>query len=368
MTGQLIVDAHEDLAYNALVLGRDYSLSALETRRRESGSPFLAERDNTMLGWQEYQDGRICLVLSTLFAVPAPHASAITRVASYRDQGEAEAICLLELEIYRRIASDHPDKFRIVRTSANLAELLSTWQAPEKEAARAVGLVILMEGAECIRSPDDLEEWWELGVRAIGPAWRGNRFCGGTMEKGPLTREGRELLKDMEGLGFTLDLSHMDEEAALQSLDSYAGPIIASHSNAAALLPGDLGNRHLSDRVIRGLIDRNAVIGVVPYNEFLVAGWEKRDGRAKVSLDLLAAHIDHICQVAGDARHVGLGSDFDGGFGLESVPHELDSVADLQKLAPLLSSRGHSQSDIAAILGGNFLRFLGESLPAQLVG
>jgi membrane dipeptidase len=78
---------------------------------------------------------------------------------------------------------------------------------------------------------------------------------------------------------------------------------------------------------------------------------------------MLVDHIDYICQMAGDARHAGLGSDFDGGFGLQSVPPELESLADLQKLAPRLAARGYSEENIAAILGGNWLRFLRQSLP-----
>ena len=128
--------------------------------------------------------------------------------------------------------------------------------------------------------------------------------------------------------------------------------------------PNVPGNRHLSDRVIQGLIERGGVIGVVPFNEFLQSGWKKQDGRQDISLNHLVAHIDYICQMAGDARHVGLGTDFDGGFGLESVPAELDSIADLQKLSPLLAARGYSETDVTAILGENFINHLKNSLPA----
>jgi membrane dipeptidase len=125
-------------------------------------------------------------------------------------------------------------------------------------------------------------------------------------------------------------------------------------------------NRHLSDRIIGGLIERDAVIGLVPFNAFLKAGWLRKTGsrREEVSLDALIAHIDHICQIAGDSLHAGIGSDFDGGFGLQSVPTELDSIADLQLIATRLQARGYNGSDVENILGGNWLRFLRRNLPS----
>ena len=196
-----------------------------------------------------------------------------------------------------------------------------------------VGLVVSMEGADCVRHPGELEDWWQLGVRLIGPAWCGNQFCGGTNEPGPLTPAGVALLEVIGQLGFGLDLSHMDEQAVLQALDIYPGALLASHSNALALVKDYSSNRHLSDRVIDGILERDGIIGIVPFNQFLKPGWKIGDRRDEVSLDWVVAQIDYICQKAGDARHVGLGTDFDGGYGLQSVPAGIDSIADLSKLA-----------------------------------
>jgi membrane dipeptidase len=165
----------------------------------------------------------------------------------------------------------------------------------------------------------------------------------------------------MAGLEMGLDISHMDEEAVLQALDFYSGSIFASHANAAALLKGVESNRFLSTHVIHGLLNRDAVIGIVPYNRFLIPGWKKKDARP--TLDAVVAQIDFICQLAGDARHVGIGSDFDGGFGVESTPEGLSTIADLHKLAPLLSQKGYSDDDIAAVMGQNWIAFLQRSLP-----
>jgi membrane dipeptidase len=158
----------------------------------------------------------------------------------------------------------------------------------------------------------------------------------------------------------------MDEPATLEALDRYAGHVVVTHGNCLALLPGHEFNRHLSDRAIRGILERDGIIGVVPYNKFLKDGWLKgKSSREEVSLERLVDHIDHICQLAGDARHVGIGTDFDGGFGLQSTPREIDTIADLQKLVPSLLARGYSEEDTAAVLGGNWINQLHRSLPAS---
>ena len=360
----LIVDAHEDLAHNILSFGRDYRRSVTETRRLEHGSAVIAQNGNTLLGWPEFQQGKIALVFSTLFASPKRFQTGAWEKIIYNNPDEAHKLYRTQLDIYRRLVDEHPDKFNLIRTTQDLKLHLSKWQDSDKECQRPVGLVILMEGAEGIRSPEELEEWWELGLRVIGPAWVGTRFCGGWREPGPLTGEGRELLAAMADSNFTLDLSHMDEEAALEALNIYEGPLIASHSNVAALLPNSGSNRHLSDQTIRAIIERDGVIGVVLFNGYLQVGWKKTDGREPIRLEHVVAHIDHICQIAGDAHHVGIGSDFDGGFGLDSVPLGIDTVADLQKLSPLLAERGYTESDIAAILGENFINHLKKNLPS----
>lgn len=151
----------------------------------------------------------------------------------------------------------------------------------------------------------------------------------------------------------------------MQALDFYPGRIASTHANVRSLLKDDDSNRHLSDRAIQSLLERDAVLGVSPLNQFLLPGWKRGDGRELVPLERLVAHVDHICQMAGNAYHVGLGSDFDGGFGLQSVPYEINTIADLQKIGGLLGERGYSDRDVAAILGGNWLKLLHQSLPQK---
>jgi membrane dipeptidase len=128
-------------------------------------------------------------------------------------------------------------------------------------------------------------------------------------------------------------------------------------------VPGPRADRHLSDAMIKALLERDGVIGIVLYNRFLDSAWAPAQGKAAVGLDVVLRHVDHICQLAGDARHVAIGSDFDGGFGSEAIPRELDTVADLPRIGAALRGAGFAEADVAAVLGGNWLRKLGELLP-----
>lgn len=369
----LIVDAHQDMAWNMLAFGRDYTRPVAETRRIEAGGPTPELNGEALLGWPEYQHGRVALVFTTLFATPARHCTGTWEKLCYADSAQAKRIYRSQMDVYDRLVDDHRDKFQPVRTLTELERVLAAWErvprqaaGPENSATKdapAVGLVFSMEGGDCIQDPGDLETWWQRGVRLIGPAWSGNRFCGGTREPGPLTAQGYALLERMADLGFGLDLTHMDEQAVLQALDFYPGTLLASHSNAQALLKDSAGNRHLSDRAIDGILERDGVIGIVPFNQFLKPGWRIGDRRQDVQIEYVIAQIDYICQRAGDARHVGLGTDFDGGFGLQSVPVGIDSIADLLKLDACLAERGYSPEEIAAVLGENWIRLLKRILP-----
>src|SRR5687768_14859584 len=362
----LIIDSHQDLAWNMLTYGRDYTRSVEETRRLEAGTPIPELNGDSTIGWPEYQRGQVAVVFATLYATPARKKTA-GDVIVYADYETAHRLYREQIMLYRRLTDSHPDKFRLIASTKELNSVIEHWSQPAPNGeGHPVGLIYLMEGADGIRSPHELGEWWELGLRMIGLAWAGTRYSGGTGEPGPLTAEGRQLLDAMADHNFILDLSHMDEAAAFESLDRYEGPIMASHANCAALMQGADTNRHLPDRVIRGLIEREGVTGLIPFNTFLKVGWLRKSGsrREEVPLDTFIAHIDHVCQLAGNALHAGIGSDFDGGFGLQSIPPELDTIADLQMIASKLMERGYSEADAANVLGGNWLRILRKHLPA----
>lgn len=362
----LIIDSHQDLAWNIITFGRDYTRSVEETRRVELGTPTPQVNGDATIGWPEYQRANVAIVFSTLYATPAKKKEAWD-VLVYNDSNTAHRLYRDQMDVYRKLTDTHPDKFRLIASRPELDSVIEHWSTPSQNGTgHPVGLIQLMEGADGIRSPHELAEWWDLGLRMIGLAWAGTRYSGGTGEPGPLTEEGRELISAMADFNFILDLSHMDEASAYESLDQYEGPVMATHANCAALMRDADTNRHLPDDVIRGLIEREAVIGLIPFNTFLKAGWRRANGSQKdeVLLDALIGHIDHVCQLAGNSLHAGIGSDFDGGFGLQSIPLELDSIADLPLIGSKLLQRGYTEEDAANVLGGNWLRFLRRNLPS----
>jgi membrane dipeptidase len=360
-----LIDAHCDLAWNMLTFGRDYTLSAAETRAREKGSIAATTNGDTLIGVPDYRRGQVAIVFSTLFATPRRAGEGAWDKQCYTDVDGAHRLYSQQLDLYHQLADEHADEFCLIVDRAGLRTHMSRWAAAA-EASRQVGLVILMEGADGIRNPEELAEWHARGLRLIGLSWAGTRYAGGTREPGPLSEEGRELLKAMADFNFVLDLSHMDERAAREAIDLYGGPIVATHVNCLSLLPDFPTNRHFPDDLMRAIIRRGGVVGNVPVNSFLKSGWALKHGSRKeeVPLDAFAAHLDHICEIAGDSLHAGIGSDFDGGFGVQSVPNGVDTIADLQKLVPLLEARGYSESDAVNIFGLNWLRLLEGALPS----
>jgi len=363
----LIIDAHQDLAYNILTLKRDYRRSTAETRAIEDPQPKIFERvGKSLLGWPEYQQGQVGLVIATIFIMAEKHSSGQWDQVFYKDFQQARSQHKQQMDIYRRLCQENSDMFTLVCSKKDLHDVISPWQetpADYPQTTHPVGLLISMEGAEGIEHPDELYEWWQAGLRIIGPVWAGGRFCGGTMEAGAFTKEGLAFLDRMAEVGFPMDIAHMNERSARQALDHFPGTVIASHGNTRALIKEDPHERQFSDDVLKQLIQRDGIVGMLPYNNFLDSDWKKGNNRQQVTLQHVVANIDHICQMAGNTRHVGIGTDFDGGFGWPDIPLELDSIADLPKLAPLLADKGYTESDINAIFHGNWQRFLESVLP-----
>lgn len=348
----IVVDAHQDIAYNAVCYRRDYLTSALVKRRLEGGRPWGATT-----GLPDALIGRVAVVFSTLFVAPASAATPWEQV-SYHTPAEAYRRAMDQIDYYHRLADTSP-RLRLIRETADLDAVLETWGPDKNLPDRQQGLVILMENADPILEPKQFEEWYERGVRIVGPAWQASRYCGGTGAPGPLTTLGFQLLEVMAGLNAILDLSHMAEWSFLQALEAYEGAVIASHSNPRRFCNTD---RHLSDEMIRLLAERDGVMGVVPYNRFLSNDWRSGDPRSDVPFNRVIEVIDYICQLTGSAAHVGIGSDFDGGFGREAIPDGMETVTDLWNIGQALLERGYSEEDTAAVLGGNMLRKLRESL------
>lgn len=349
-----VVDGHEDIAWNAVVLGRDVRRSVLDTRRREEGSDIPLRHGRCMVGLPEWLAGGVMLVCGSVFVEPpqrpTPDAFDEAEYAAMR------RLALAQIDYYHTLAKES-DRIGLVLDGAGLESVLDSWDTDGAQ----VGIVLAMEGADPLHSPADLEMWFERGIRLLSLSWAaGSRFAGGNGVGGPLTDVGRELLEVMADLGLILDVSHLAEEAYFEAIDRYEGHVVATHSNPRARVPG---RRQLSDEMIRALAEREGVIGIVPYNRFLVQGWSPGDRKGHATVADVAAAVDHVCQVMGHSEGVGLGSDFDGGFGSESAPLEMDTIADLGVVAGALGDMGYGAGDIQAVMNGNWLRMLRAGLP-----
>lgn len=355
----VLVDSHEDLAWNMLSFHRDYTLSSQQIRAAESKSNVPVLNGDSLLGYADYQAANVRLIFSTLFAAPVRAQEGEWDTQVYRTGEEAYQRYRHQLEVYFRLTDAHPDLFQLIRTRAELTLLLNRDTASKPP----IGLLPSMEGADGIRSPQAVSEWAEQGVRLIGLAWQATRYAGGTKEPGPLTPDGFELLRAMEEAGCVLDFSHLDEQAARQALDAFPGRVMASHINPWHFLQDRPSNRFVKDDMIRAIAERGGVMGFVPYNIFLDPYWKRGEDKNLVSIRQYVEQIDYVCQLVGSSRQVGIGTDFDGGFGVQHVPAEINSIADLPVIIPLLQEKGYTSQDIENIFGNNWIRFLMEVLP-----
>jgi membrane dipeptidase len=246
---------------------------------------------------------------------------------------------------------------------ASLENHLTLWNDGSSNDHKPVGFILSLEGADSLVSLEHLEIAWNYGLRALGPAHYGpGRYANGTDSTGKMGKNGVDLLKKMESLGMILDATHLCDDAFWQAMEHFNGAVWASHNNCRALVPH---NRQFSDEQLRELIRRDAVIGAAFDAWMIVPGWVRQVSTPKAmdcNLDKVLRHVDHICQLAGNALHVGIGSDLDGAFGKEQCPYDLETIADLQKLVPMLAARGYSAADIENVMHGNWLRFLRNNL------
>ena len=344
----MIVDAHLDLAFNAMGGGADLRLPLADLRRSAYGVDATARAATPTVSLPALRAADVRVVLGTIFVLKQTPAFNVGGPI-YTTAAQANAQGWAQLRYYHELAAQH--EIALVTDRQTLERALAN-DAPQP------GLVPLMEGADPIRDADDLGAWHAAGLRIIGLAWSGTRYSGGTGEPGPLTGGGRTLVRAMHEHNFALDVSHLSDESFWEALDLFDGPVLASHANCRAFVPTD---RHLSDDMIRALAKRGGVIGVIPYTKFLTHTWTPDTPR--VPINALVQHIEHICDLAGDTQHVGIGSDFDGGFGAESLPVGMDSIVDLGQIGAALRGRGWADADVAGVMGGNWARWLQSVLP-----
>ncbi len=361
----LIVDAHLDLAYNA-TRGRDPRMPAKDQP--------VVENEIATVGLPDLRAGNVGLVCATIFCEPkGPHGG-------YTTAEEARQQALTQLAWYRSCADeglirfavtplDLPDDvmrgtgFQPVSVAQNDEHhylQYSSHGLKARATATPLSALLLLEGADAIRTPDDLPEWHAAGLRIVGLAWKHTRFAGGTGAPGPLTAEGRELVKALDQFKIIHDTSHLAEESFWNLMDLTTGPVIASHSNCRTIV-GE-GDRHLTDEMIREIAKRNGVIGINFFDRFLLP--KDQYGKRRATLHDVIAHIKHICDLTGSARHVAIGTDMDGGLGREQIPMEIRTSADLPRVAGVLEESGFCGEDIERIMSANWLNLLCAALQA----
>ncbi|MBM4436012.1 MAG: membrane dipeptidase [Actinobacteria bacterium] len=346
-----VVDSHLDLAWNAVHWNRDLKRPVAETRALERGMRGKARGLGTV-ALPEMRQGNVVLCFATVLARTSDRwredtmLDTIVRDIAYaRAQGQLAYYRLLERQ----------GALRQIRTRRDLDAHLGAWG--ERGDAQPLGFVLAMEGADPILGPDDVPEWWDDGLRALSLAHYGvSAYAHGTGTQGGLLPAARPLLRALEQVGVTLDLTHLADRAFWEALDAFGGPIHASHQNCRALVSGQ---RQMTDDQLKAVIARDGVIGVAFDSWMLYEGWVKGVTTPDVvGVAAVIDHIDRVCQLAGNASHAALGTDLDGGFGKEQTPYDLDTIADLQHLPAMLAARGYPPVDIAKIMHGNWIRFL----------
>jgi len=348
----LIADMHLDLAMNALEWNRDLTRPVSEIRWREREQTDKVDRGKGTVSFPEMRRGRVGLCVATQIA---RYVTPGNPLPGWHSPAQAWAHTQSQLAWYR--AMEEAGELVAVTDAAALERQVQRWDAPEPSAP--IGYVLSLEGADSLITPRYVERAYGYGLRAVGPAHYGpGTYAQGTNATGGLGPRGRELLDEMARLNVILDVTHLCDDSFREALDHFPGAVWASHSNCRALVPH---HRQFTDEQLRELIDRGAIVGSVFDAWMLVPDWVR--GRttpqeAGLSLRHVIDQMDHVCQLAGNAQHVAIGSDLDGAFGTEQTPADVDTIADLARLPSLLRARGYSDDDVRQIAHGNVVRFL----------
>jgi len=351
----MIFDAHLDLAINAIEWNRDLTESIANLRQQEAGATDKPGRGRGTVSLPEMRRAGVGICVATQLARVEHHA--FSPVFGWHSAAQAWAMTQGQLAWYR--AMEEAGEMVQICDREGLESHLSLWAESPSAETLPVGYILSLEGADSLITPAHLERAFGYGLRALGPAHYGpGVYANGTDASGGFNARGRELLRETSRLGLILDATHLCDECFWEALELFDGPVWASHQNARALVPH---MRQFSDEQLRGLIDRGAVIGAPMDAWMIIPGWirgKTTPASSGVKLEHVVDHMDHVCQIAGNARHVGIGSDLDGCFGTEQTPGDLDTIADLNKLRGLLEKRGFSAEDIEAICWTNFVNFL----------
>ncbi|HVI49455.1 MAG TPA: membrane dipeptidase [Chitinophaga sp.] len=348
------IDAHLDLSMNAMEWNRNLRLPINEIREREKGMSDKPDREKGVVSFPELRKGNIGLVVGTQIArFVAPD----NPLPGWFSPEQAWAQTQGQLAWYK--AMEQAGELVPITDLTSLENHLTRWNDRNPDDHKPIGYILSLEGADSIVDVSYLQRAYENGLRAVGLAHYGpGRYAQGTDATGGLTAAGRELLKEMQRLNIIMDATHLCDDSFWEAMDLFQGHIWASHNNCRALVNH---NRQFSDEQIKLLVSRGAVIGGALDAWMMVPGWERGVSDPKAmncSLDVMIDHLDHICQIAGNALHIGIGSDLDGAFGKEQSPYDLETIADLQSIPERLKKRGYSDEDITNVMHGNWLRFL----------
>jgi len=359
MNKPFIIDAHLDLSMNALEWNRDLREPLKEINRREIGMTDKPDRGNATISFEELRKGNVGLVVATQIG---RYVGPDNPLPGWHSPEQAWAQTQGQLAWYK--AMEEEGQMAMIRDKKALEAHLALWKDGESADKKPIGYVLSIEGADSFITVNHVERAYTYGLRAVGPAHYGpGRYANGTDSTGHLNVMGKELLRIMDRLGMILDVTHLCDEAFWDALDLYKGPIWASHNNCRAFVDH---NRQFSDEMIKALIERGAVIGIALDAWMMVPNWVRGESTPRgmnCGMEIMANNIDHVCQLAGNANHVAIGSDLDGAFGTEQCPYDLVTIADLQKIFPILQSRGFTDDAINRIASGNWIEFLRKHLP-----
>jgi membrane dipeptidase len=313
----IVVDAHEDIAFHLNYFKRS----------------FINPEVPCMITLPGLKEGNVKLVFNTIFVPPKQKPKNTLKSA------------LSQLDTYENIYRELDDDIYRVMEKSNLENLDNNPR---------IGFLTLMEGADPIEEPCELNMFFDKGVRVIGLSWNDkNRYASGNDTEDGLSEMGSELIKRMNDLGVTLDLSHLNERCFWDSIELTELTPIATHSNARALTDHP---RNLKDEQLKAIAQRGGVIGIVLYSPFL------KTTENKPTLEDVYAHADYMIELLGE-DHVGIGSDMDGAR-IEDFPDGLRSVADLPRIGAFFIAKGYSENRVRKIMSGNFLRVMGKNLRA----
>jgi len=356
----LIVDSHLDLGFSAIQINRDLTQPAATVRTHDP-IPVIRSFGSCTVTFPELRKGHVGIIFGTAMSRIDPNDH-WTKTGMYA-QSQCHGIGRGHLAFYQ--AMEREGILRFIHSLSDLDQVIEFWQEPGPDTP--IGLVLAMESADSILEPEQVPEWHDLGLRMVGISHYGtSSYCHGTGTEGGLFERGRALLEALREAGIIVDLTHTTDQAFWEILEAYDGPVSASHHNCRELIPGQ---RQLTDDMIKAIAERGGVIGSAFDAWMLDPDWNRElpayQQTTKATMESVADHIDHISQLLGNARHSGIGSDLDGGFGQEQAPRDLNTIGDLQRLQGIFRRRGYSEEDIQNILSGNWIRLLRDTWNRQ---